>query len=286
MVLTFGLLAISVCAVWLQQININHCSIPIWSIFLCASMISGFFLNYIEINGICWIVLFGFIAILAKKSGQYKVLHTCLLFITGGAALLLASGRFSGFINPAIVTDMRFSPDDIAFTHHLHFDATAVGIILMAVFCNPVRSTHEWRLILKKTYPIIILTLIAVLSSGVLLHYITVDVKFIPYSLIFLVTNLLFTCVVEEAFFRGFVQEQLARAMACWPVGHYIAALLSALLFGISHIKGGYVLVLLASLAGLFYSHAYLKIKRIEASILTHFSLNAVHFLAFTYPNL
>jgi membrane protease YdiL (CAAX protease family) len=45
-------------------------------------------------------------------------------------------------------------------------------------------------------------------------------------------------------------------------------------------------LVLLATIAGLFYGAAYLRTRRIEGAILTHFALNAAHFLAFTYPAL
>jgi membrane protease YdiL (CAAX protease family) len=38
--------------------------------------------------------------------------------------------------------------------------------------------------------------------------------------------------------------------------------------------------------AGLHYAAAYLVTRRIEGAILTHFALNATHFLAFTYPGL
>jgi membrane protease YdiL (CAAX protease family) len=46
------------------------------------------------------------------------------------------------------------------------------------------------------------------------------------------------------------------------------------------------MLVLFATLAGLGYAAAYLRSGRIEGAILTHFALNAVHFVAFTYPAL
>jgi membrane protease YdiL (CAAX protease family) len=61
---------------------------------------------------------------------------------------------------------------------------------------------------------------------------------------------------------------------------------MSALLFGLAHARGGAPLVLLATVAGLFYGAAYLRARRIEGAILTHFALNAVHFLAFSYPAL
>ena len=44
--------------------------------------------------------------------------------------------------------------------------------------------------------------------------------------------------------------------------------------------------VALAAVAGAGYGWAYLRTQRIEASILTHFALNAVHFFGFTYPAL
>lgn len=41
--------------------------------------------------------------------------------------------------------------------------------------------------------------------------------------------------------------------------------------------------MLLATIAGLHYAAAYLLSKRIESAILTHFTINAAHFVAFIY---
>ena len=73
-------------------------------------------------------------------------------------------------------------------------------------------------------------------------------------------------------------QQVLAKFGALWGVA------IAALLFGIAHAKGGPLLIVLASIAGVGYGYAYLSSKRIEAAILTHFALNALHFVAFTYP--
>ena len=40
--------------------------------------------------------------------------------------------------------------------------------------------------------------------------------KWTPYSGAFLAVNLLFTCVTEEAFFRGFLLEQLVQGSSRW----------------------------------------------------------------------
>jgi hypothetical protein len=42
--------------------------------------------------------------------------------------------------------------------------------------------------------------------------------------------------------------------------------------------------VLLAAVAGLGYALVYHRTRSIEMSMLTHFTLNAMHFLLFTYP--
>lgn len=41
-----------------------------------------------------------------------------------------------------------------------------------------------------------------------------------------------------------------------------------------------------ATLAGIGYGLAYWRSGRIEAAILTHFAVNAAHFVLFTYPAL
>jgi membrane protease YdiL (CAAX protease family) len=43
---------------------------------------------------------------------------------------------------------------------------------------------------------------------------------------------------------------------------------------------------MLATLAGAGYAIAFQRTGRVEAGILTHFAVNAAHFLLFTYPAL
>ena len=86
-------------------------------------------------------------------------------------------------------------------------------------------------------------TLFAVFASALLIGYVKFDFKLVPYTGLFLATNLLSACVTEEAFFRGFLQERLtqffAQALLLPIPGAYP---LSALLFGVAHGHGGPVL--------------------------------------------
>lgn len=282
LLITFGLLAISILAVWFHPIKVGRRFMPPWVVFFIASITSGTVSGYLTWQAICGLGIFGMTAYAAKKYDANRVARNLLLLLTGGMALALSMHRFPGFSNPDLVT-MQLSPDALPFTHHANFDTTAAGLILLALFCNPVRGCAAWKEIFRRAYPIAFTTLLCVFSFAVILQYLAIDFKVVPYTAIYLITNLLFTCVTEEAFFRGFMQEQLTRAMS-WRFGAYVAALVSAVLFGLAHARGGPVLILLATIAGMGYAYAYLSIRRVEASIFTHFALNAVHFVAFTYP--
>jgi membrane protease YdiL (CAAX protease family) len=102
---------------------------------------------------------------------------------------------------------------------------------------------------------------------------------------LFLALNLFTTCLAEEAFFRALIQGRLTDALGARKHGAAVAIGVAAVLFGIAHGYGGVPLVALATLAGIGYGLAYRR-GGIEAAILTHFALNAAHFVLFTYPAL
>lgn len=280
---TYGLLAASIVAAWFRPVPINaKWAISPWMVLLSAACVSGLLCGLVLWPGVAALAGFAILAYVARAAKPVLV-RVALLMATGWMTFALSVHKFAGFLNPSLVSNMRVSEGGPTFTHNLNFDTTAAGLILFAVFCVPARSRDEWRTLLR-TYPIILGTPLVVFAIGLVLGYVKIDPKFVTYTPIFFMCNLLFTCVTEEAFFRGFIQEQLTNGMKRWKAGPYIAVAIAALLFGIVHAKGGPLLIVLASIAGLGYGYAYLSSKRIEAAILTHFALNALHFVAFTYP--
>lgn len=280
---TYGLLAAAIVASWVEPLRINSkFSLPPWTVLFAAACVSGLLTGLVLWQGVAALAAFACLAVFAKRS-KPGLIRVGLLVATGWMTLALSVHKFVGFLNPSLVANMRISEGAPSFTHNLNFDTTAAGLILFAVFCVPARSRSDWREVLRQ-YPVILGTPLIVFAFGLVLSYVNVDFKIVAYAPLFFVCNLLFTCVTEEAFFRGFIQEQLTGAMKRWKAGPYIALVIAALLFGIAHAKGGPLLIALASLAGLGYGYAYLRSRRIEAAILTHFVLNALHFVAFTYP--
>lgn len=281
--LTFGLLALAVCLLWAPVPNQRR-AWP-WCAGLALACAAGLHGGLLDWRAPLAIAGFGALAWSAREAGR-AWLRIPLLVLTGVAAFLFALHRVPGFFNPVLADNIRFSVDAPPFTLRASFDTAVAGIVLMGVFCERIRTPDEWLAMLRKVWPVMLSTLVVVLGIGAALGYVRPDLKWTPYSAWFLAANLLFTCVTEEAFFRGLLLERVRSGLARRRGGTLVAVVLSSLLFGLAHARGGPLLVVLATVAGLHYAAAWLVTRRIEGAILTHFALNAVHFLAFSYPNL
>jgi len=283
--LTFSLLALTVLLLWAPAPAIRGRRDWAWCPGLALACAAGLAGGLLDWSAPLSILAYAALAIGAREASRPWV-RVPLLVLTGVAAFLFALHRFPGFYNPVLAEGIRFSADTPPFSLRANADTAVAGIVLMGVFCERISRLADWLAMLRRVWPVALSTPVVVLGLGWALGYVRPDWKWTPYSAWFLASNLLFTCVTEEAFFRGLVLERLARGMARWRGGVLVATLLSSLLFGLAHARGGPLLVALATLAGIHYAAAYLRSRRIEGAILTHFALNAVHFVAFSYPNL
>ncbi|WP_157778636.1 CPBP family intramembrane glutamic endopeptidase [Massilia violaceinigra] len=285
LVTTYGLLALAVCSVWFPPVTLrSKREVPPWLCLLTLACASGVATGLLSLPAIAALIVLGALAYGARRS-ESGPLHVLLMVAMGSMLLALSMHRFPGFVNPPLVSGLLISDAADPVTQRLNFDTAAAGLILFALFCVPARTRAQWRPV-RRNYWIILGTPLIVLPVGVQVGYVDVDFKLFAYTPVFFAINLLFTCVAEEAFFRGFIQEQLTRAMSRWKAGPAIALCVAAVLFGLAHARGGPLLIGLATLAGLGYGYAYLRSKRIETAILTHLALNGIHFIAFTYPRL
>lgn len=283
-----GALAVAVLLLWAPAIRARRDWN--WCAGLALACLAGLLAGYMDWRApLC---VLGY-ALLAWRAREDSVTwrRALLLVLTGLVAFLLALHRVPGFFNPVLAEGIVFSPGAPPLGLRLNFDTALAGIVLIGVFCRPIRAVADWRAMLARVWPVTLACLAVVLGIGWAFGYVRPDLKWTPYSGFFLATNLLLTCVTEEAFFRGLLLEGMRRLLARWrgikpAVAAAIATVLSSVLFGLAHARGGAPLVLLATVAGLFYGLAYVRSRRIEGAILTHFALNAVHFLAFTYPAL
>lgn len=281
----FVALALAVLALWIPAPAVRGNRDWLWCAGLLVACVAGLATGVLDWRGVAVTAVCLALALAARMGDRARV-RIPLLVSTGVCALLLALHRLPGFHNPVLVDHVQVSAGAPPFTLYANFDKAIAGIVLMGVFCAPIRTRAGWLPMLRRTLPVLAATLVVVLGAGVLLGVVRPDVKWLPATPWFLVNNLLVTCVTEEAFFRGFLLAGLARGMEGRRHGVAVAVAVSTLLFGLAHAAGGPMLVLFATLAGFGYAAAFLRSGRIEGAILTHFALNAVHFVAFTYPAL
>ncbi|NMQ21132.1 CPBP family intramembrane metalloprotease [Candidatus Competibacter phosphatis] len=69
-----------------------------------------------------------------------------------------------------------------------------------------------------------------------------------------------------------------------WPRADTLGLIGTSAFFGAVHLGGGFSFALLASLAGLGYGAVYYWTGRIHYAVMLHFTVNAVHQLAFAAP--
>ena len=146
------------------------------------------------------------------------------------------------------------------------------------------QNKESWKTIWKQVPLWTAILLLIMIPLVLITGYTHWDPKLPFFAFVWLPTNLLFVCMPEEVFYRGFILTRTQHYQNHDNIA--LPVLLSAILFGVSHISGGILYVLFATLAGCIYGLAYIRTNRIETSILTHFSFNTLHFFLFTYPAL
>lgn len=282
----FLLLGLAICLVWLPDLPVCCHRLPPWLPVFVAAVIAG-----LACGMLAWAALSALAALCTAAWGSLRapgVFARRLLTAAAAAiALALALHLLPGFDNPKLADGIRLGPGAAPFTQYLNFDKAAAGLILLAAYAPRIGTWAEARSMLTVALPVAAGTAAAVVGTALAVGYVEPDFKLPPLAPAFLATNLLFTCIPEEAFFRGLLQERLARVLARWPRWRcWLPVPVSALLFGVAHAAGGDTYVMLATLAGFGYAIAYAVTQRFEAAVLTHFAVNAVHFVGFTYPYL
>ncbi|MDB5820503.1 MAG: hypothetical protein JWQ11_4143 [Rhizobacter sp.] len=280
---TFTLLALAIEAVWLPPIRLAGLAAPAWPLIYTAALLSALASGVVSWTALPAIASFAalvFAAVTARSSGWRGAANVACALV--GLALLLH--KLPGFHNPKLFDAVQISANAPPFTQYLNFDKATAGLFMLAAFAPRPRAGDTHRAMLSSALVLSLLTTVGVLGLATALGIVRVDPKWPASAWAFLAANLLFTCVADEAFFRGLIQERLAAIRPSSRALTAIAVVLSTGLFAATHLPGGLALTGLAGLAGLGYAFAYQKTHRVEVAIGAHFMVNAAHFLLFTYP--
>ncbi|ANE75093.1 CPBP family intramembrane glutamic endopeptidase [Dickeya solani] len=245
-------------------------------LLLLATLAWGLGNSVLAWSGAGFLALLGLVMTIRAAYRSHVVVRgvTEILLVVGVVALTLHLAP--GFDNPKVVDNVYVGPQSTAFSMYFNLDKALIPFVLLACMptlfsSSPVRSLGKWVwCLLALAVPMLLL------AGGLKL-----EIHNPSWLWSFMLANLFFVSLAEEALFRGYLQQRLAGVMSPW-----LALPVSALLFGALHFPGGAMLMAFAALAGLLYGLAWMWSGRLWVATLFHFGLNLCHLLFFTYPML
>ncbi|XPF95386.1 lysostaphin resistance A-like protein [Colwellia sp. RE-S-Sl-9] len=249
---------------------------------IAITLISSFLLNSINLVGIGVIAVLFSLAFAANKNTHYwvKVILTSLVIIL---CIGLAAHLLPGFNNLLVLDKVNKSINSSDFTLYLNLDKPMIlfALLLMVptILQPNVKPYYCERVGIFQLCLLIVVGFIVIFTLASVIRLIQFEPNIPRWWWLFALNNLLLTCVIEEVFFRGVIQQKLATYFN--PIaGLFIASIL----FGVAHFAGGLAYVLVATLAGVLYGFIYHVTGKITYAILGHFVLNFIHLSLFTYP--
>ncbi len=167
----------------------------------------------------------------------------------------------------------------------IHYGKPFIGLFVLAFPLPLLRSKEQWVSISLKTIPLTILGIAALAFLATSGGEVGFCPKWPSYFLLRSLVNLIFVTIPEEAFFRGFLQEEISRFLGKGFWKSTGAVLISSALFMVAHIgwTSSPAMLGFVFIAGLLYGGIYQYTKAIEGSIFCHLALNVTHMVFFTY---
>ncbi|VHO04921.1 type II CAAX endopeptidase family protein [Candidatus Rhabdochlamydia sp. T3358] len=276
--LCFFTLGISLMSLWV-------CKKWFWAIFLFIAYFLALYTHIATTASLIPIILLGVCQYALKKTTNPSI-----RFLLFGSAVFISISLFMhflpGFANWKIVSDLTIGKNSYPLTLWLNFDKPFIGLFVLAYLVPLIESRENFWGLIKKVTPVLVLMIFSLAAVSYYLKAITFDPKLPAVFLIWAIQNLIFVSIPEEAFFRGFFQQELDQSFGLKPLGTGCSIIITSILFALLHIgwSPNFSAIALTFCASLFYGVVYRWTQAIEASIFCHFGFNTVHFLFFSYP--
>lgn len=255
----------------------------VWIGALTAAVIAAYVTGSLHDLAALWIAIAAALA-WGYANARSRALRIGLGIAFGLYALAMGLALLPGFDRVVLVHQVVLSAGAAPYDIAVGFPKVVCGLFVLGIIDPSLLSRRGLGTALAAAAPVFVVTVLVVMLAVCAMGYTAFAPRWTPLFLLWAPINLGFTCLSEEAFFRGFVQRELARAGGNGRGANVAALVIGALLFGLAHFGGGASYVLAATLAGLGYGWAFRRTQRIEAAMAVHFGVNAVHFLLFVYP--
>lgn len=259
----------------------------LWGAFLLIAYILAFqtcTVSSLSLVPICTL----FICHFFLRNELSKGTRLLLFGIATVVSVALYAHLLPGFHNWSIFSKEQLSPDSYPYSLYLNFDKPFIGIFVLAFSLPLFSSREQWGKLLKVGLPLSVVAIGVMMIMTLSLGIVKWDPKIPTFFFVWAISNLLFVTIPEEAFFRGFVQTELAKCFGNSGIANCFSILITSLFFTLLHLPwvADAPFLSLVFIASVIYGGIYTFTKSIECSILCHFGLNLTHFLLFSYPML
>jgi len=275
---TYGFLLMGVISIWCNIKLFKR--IPLWLFFTILSFVLALIFERASIISVIYTIVLGIVTYYYYQKKKILLFFFILLL----SIPLMLHLSFTGFKNYRYLHNIMLSPNSVPYSLYFNLDKTVIGIFIIALGfqCKKIAFPD----ILKQLGIHLSIMVLVFFVLATVLGYSKFEPKFPEFTFVWMLVNLFFTCLAEEAIFRRLIQQKIQDSLPTNKYAPIISIGIASVLFGLAHFNGGIMYILLASVAGMFYGYIYHKTKRIESSMLLHFSFNLIHLLLFTYPAL
>lgn len=255
-------LGLAIVAVWFPAVRLARHSLPPWLPLYLASVAAALVAGLVDWRGLLILAVFA-ASVWGSRVAPRAWMRGLLVVMAGLFTLMLPAKVSSGIVGG--------------------YGLATAGLFLLVGYAQRITGIDDLRRVARPAVGVMAGTTVVVLGAAVAVGFVRFDPHMPEGAAARTLSNLLFICVAEEAFFRGLFQDRLSALVAGLkrPRWHWLPIVLASGLFGLAHAGKGPVLAGLATLAGVGYGLAYARTRRIEPAILTHFAVNTAHYFLF-----
>lgn len=254
-------------------------------IFFSIAWFVALFVNQVEVISLISLLILGILMYLFYNKNYNKYFKFLLFFVITLMCIFLFLHKVPGYNNWKVLSDIKLSDHSVNFSLWLNFDKTMVGFLFLLF--SHIKFKSDVKLIFSRDIILLFITsILTILIVGFSISFLNFDFK-IPhfgFLLLWSIKMLISVAVVEELFFRGFIQKNLSLFFYNIKYRKNISLIVASIIFGVFHIQLGMDFVVLATVAGFFYGLIYSRTNSIQPAILMHFMVNFIHLILFTYP--
>ena len=225
------------------------------------------------------------LSILALTQEVPSFIRMLIGIFTTSLSLAFFTHLIPGFNNIEFAHQWQASPTSPPMNIFMNYDKSTCALFILAFMIPLIQTSREWRTTLLAAIPWSVLSCVVLFSLGYTMNLIAYDPKLPAISFLWLIRQIFFVIIPQEALFRGFIQREITMGLNNSAAG-ILAVLLSSLLYALTHllIATSLPFFISAFVAGVLYGTIYQITCRIEAAILTHLIVSIVHFFFFSYP--